>query len=74
MGHFHNLLCKKYMQIPAFYLFCRKSSNEINEKSRKGIIGYFYIKKLPYFNGNDELPSVNFCTIFPTFPPVFLIL
>ena len=33
-------------------IVCRKSSNEINEKSRKGINRYFYNKKLPHFNGN----------------------
>ena len=62
-----------FMQIPAFYVFCRKSSNifeknlrtrgfirnslykifeQINEKFRAGINGYFCIKKILHFNGN----------------------
>ena len=66
-----------FMQIPAFYVFCRKSSNifeknlrtlgfirkslykifeQINEKFRAGINGYFCIKKILHFNGN-----VYFC-------------
>ena len=49
-----------FMQIIAFYLFCRKSSNtlrkiygRINEKFRAGINGYFYIQKTLHFNGNE---------------------
>ena len=59
-----------FMQIPAFYVFCRKSSNifeknlrtrgfirkslnkifeQINEKFRAGINGYFCIKKIIQF-------------------------
>ena len=29
-------VCFLFMQIPAFYLFCRRSSNKINEKSQRG--------------------------------------
>ena len=69
-----------FMQIPAFYVFCRKSSNifeknlrtrgfirkslykifeQINEKFRAGINGYFCIKKILHFNGNEMLYFVQ---------------
>jgi hypothetical protein len=44
-------ICIYFMQIPEFYLFCRKSFNKINE-ILEGINGYFYIRKLLHFNGN----------------------
>ena len=31
----HGGICIYFMQIPAVYLFCRKSMNKINEKSRR---------------------------------------
>ena len=53
-----------FMQIPVFYLFFRKSSNKINEKSLEGINGYLYIRKLLYLMGMTIYLIMHFIFFF----------